>query len=164
MLDQSVHSEDMLPLQRKPMSVTWERSFFAALRALRHLYFQLENSGLELHSNCEVCDEIRKFLAVPNYRVDNIESDEQWKPVFLIPRDALKHLYTKLEADAMNLHSVRCLGCIEIREFLSNPEYLGKLDEPLQVDMHRPLNYAPLNWVDKDYESRSTRAGLVGSV
>lgn len=142
MLDQSVQSEDMLPLQRRPMNVTWERSFFAALRVLRHLYFQLEHTGLELHSNCEVCDEIRNFLRLPNYRGDNIESDEQWKPAFLIAREALKHLYTKLEADAMKLHSASCLGCIEIREFLSEPEYRGKLDEPLEVDMHRPLNYA----------------------
>ena len=103
MLDRGLESEDMLPLQRKPMSVTWERSFFAALRALRHLYFQLETTGLELHSNCEVCDEIRNFLAIPNYRADNIESDEQWKPVFVIVRDALKHLHTKLDADAMKL-------------------------------------------------------------
>jgi len=86
MLDQSVQSDDMLPLQRKPMNVTWERSFFAALRALRHLYFQLENTGLELHSNCEVCDEIKNFLIVPNYRGDNIQRDEDWGSVFLIAR------------------------------------------------------------------------------
>lgn len=153
MVDQSVESESSLPLQRKPMSVTWERSFFAALRALRHLYFQLENTGLELHSNCEVCDEIRNFIAVQNYRANNIESDETWKPVFLIARDALKHLYTKLEADSMKLHSATCLGCIEIREFLSEPKYRGKLDEPLQVDMHRPLNYAALGWIDPKFES-----------
>lgn len=42
---------------------------------------------------------------------------------------------------------------MEITEFLSNPEYRGKLDDPLQVDMHRPLNYAPLGWVDSDYEN-----------
>ena len=153
MLDRSLESEDMLPLQRKPMSVTWERSFFAALRALRHLYFQLETTGRELHSNCEVCDDIRNFLAVPNHRADNIENDEQWKPAFLIVRDALKHLHTKLDADAMKLHSATCLGCIEIREFLSEPEYRGKLDEPLQVDMHRPLNYAALGWIDTNFEN-----------
>lgn len=153
MVDQSVEFEDSLPLQRKPMSVTWERSFFAALRALRHLYFRLEKTGLELHSNCEVCDEIRNFIAVQNYRANNIESDETWKPVFIIARDALKHLYTKLEADSMILHSARCLGCIEIREFVSHPEYRGKLDEPLQVDMHRPLNYAPLGWIDANFEN-----------
>ena len=142
-----------MPLQRKPMQVTWERSFFATLRALRHLYFQLEHNGFELHSNCEHCDEIRNFLMVPNYRGDNIQSDEQWKPVFLITRDALKHLYAKVEADGMKLHSVTCLGCIEIREFLSEPEYHGQLDEPLEVDMHRPLNYAQLGWIDKDFEN-----------
>ena len=152
MLDQR-ESEDMLPLHRKPMRVTWERSFFAALRALRHLYFQLENNGLELHSNCEVCHEIRNFLAAPKYRGENIESDEQWKPLFLIARDALKHLSTKLESDAMRPHSARCLGCIEIRDFLSEPEYRGKLDEPLEVDMQRPLNYAPLGWVDRNFEN-----------
>lgn len=153
MFDQSVESEDKLPLLRKPMSVTWERSFFAALRALRHLYFQLENNGLELHSHCEVCDEIRNFLAVPKYRTDNIESDQRWKPVFLIAREAVEHLYPKLEADGMKLHSATCLGCIELIEFLSNPEYRGKLDEPLEVDMLRPLNYAPLGWVDKVFEN-----------
>ena len=151
MLDQSVESEDMLPLQRTPMSVTWERSFFAALRALRHLYFQLENERLELHSNCQVCNEIRDFLAVPNYRAENIENDNDWQPLFVIARDALTHLYTKLDADGMKLHSATCLGCIEIREFLSYPEYRGKLDNPLEVDMHRPLNYAPLSWVDSGY-------------
>ena len=62
---------DMAPVQRNPMPVTWERSFFAALRALRHLYFQLENAGLELHSECEVCDEIRNFLAVPSVVTQN---------------------------------------------------------------------------------------------
>jgi hypothetical protein len=150
MLDNTLQSDDRTPTQAKQMQVTWERSFFAALRALRHLYFQLEHAGLELHSNCELCDEIRNFLALPNYRGDNVQSDEQWKPVFLIARDALKHLYAKLEADAMKLHSATCLGCIEIRQFLFDPEYCGKLDEPLEVDMHRPLNYAPLGWVDRN--------------
>ena len=143
---------DMSPVQRNPMPVTWERSFFAALRALRHLYFQLENAGLELHSQCEVCDEIRNFLAMPNYRADNIQNDNDWQPLFLLARDALTHLYTKVDADGMKIHSAPCDGCIEIREFLSNPEYRGKLDDPLQVDMHRPLNYAPLGWVDEHYE------------
>ena len=151
MSDETRQFDDEAPV-RKPMQVTWERSFFAALRALSHLYFQLEQAGLELHSNCQLCDEIRNFLAVPNYRVDSIQSDGDWKQLFIIARDALKHLYTKVEADRMTLHSAPCLGCIEIRAFLSNPEYRGKLDEPLQVDMHRPLNYAPLGWVDKEYE------------
>ena len=144
--------DGLAPVRRNPMPVTWERSFFAMLRALRHLYFQLENTGLELHSNCEVCDEIRNFLAVPNYRADNIENDQGWEPLFLLARDALTHLYTKLDADGMKIHSGNCDGCIEIRAFLSNPEYRGKLDDPLQVDVHRPLNYAPLSWVDEDYE------------
>lgn len=143
---------DMAPVQRNPMPVTWERSFFAALRALRHLYFQLENAGLELHSQCEVCDEIRNFLAVPNYLADNIENDKDWQPLFLGARDALTHVYTKLNADGMKIHSANCDGCTEIRAFLSNPEYRGKLDDPLQVDLHRPLNYAPLGWVDEDYQ------------
>jgi hypothetical protein len=134
------------------MQVTWERSFFSALRALRHLYFQLEHAGLELHSSCELCDEIRNFLGVPNYRADNIQHDEDWKPSFIIARDALKHLQTKLEPDGMTLHSPSCLGCFEIRAFLSDHEYRGNLDEPLHVDMYRPLNYAPLGWVDKEYE------------
>lgn len=151
MSDETPQFDDVAPL-RKPMQVTWERSFFAALRALSHLYFQLEQAGLELHSNCQLCDEIRNFLAVPNYRVDSIQSDRDWKQLFIIARDALKHLYTKVEADRMTLHAAPCLGCIEIRTFLSNPEYRGKLDEPLQVDMHRPLNYAPLGWVDKEYQ------------
>lgn len=153
MLDKTLQSDDITPVQAKQMQVTWERSFFAALRALRHLYFQLEHAGLELHSHCELCDEIRNFLAVPNYRADNIQTDQDWTPLFVIARDALKHLYTKLAADRMTLHSPSCLGCIEIREFLSDLEYRGKLDEPLQVDMYRPLNYAPLGWVDKDFEN-----------
>lgn len=151
MLNETMRTEDIAHTQRKPMNGTWQRSFFAALRALRHLYFQLEQARLELHSNCEVCDEIRNFLAVPNYRGDNIENDNDWQPVFLIARDALIHLYTKLDAESIKLHSATCHGCMEITEFLSNSEYRGNLDDPLQVDMHRPLNYAPLNWVDKDY-------------
>jgi hypothetical protein len=151
MLDKTLQSDDIPPLQAKQMQVTWERSFFAALRALTHVYFQLEQAGLELHSNCELCNEIRNFLAQPNYRADNIQSDTDWKQSFIIARDALKHLHTKLNGDGMQIHSATCLGCVEIREFLCNPEYRGKLDEPLQVDMHRPLNYAPLGWVDEDY-------------
>lgn len=153
MLDNTLQSDGTTPIQAKHMQVTWERSFFAALRALRHLYFQLEHAGLELHSNCELCDEIRNFLALPNYRADNVQNDNDWQPSFVVAQDALTHLYTKLLADRMTLHSATCYGCIEIREFLSDPEYRGTLDDPLQVDMHRPLNYAPLNWVDKDYEN-----------
>lgn len=155
MSDETLQFDDMppAPSQRPPMQVTWERSFFAALRATSHLYFQLEHTRLELHSDCELCDEIRNFLAVPNYRADNIQTDEDWKPLFVIARDALEHLYTKLAADRITLHSPSCLGCIEIREFLSNSDYRGKLDEPLQVDMYRPLNYAPLGWVDQQYEN-----------
>ena len=140
---------DRSPIQRNPMPVTWERSFFAALRALRHLYFQLEHAGLELHSNCELCDEIRNFLAVPNYRGNNIQNDNGWQPSFVVARDALTHLSTKLHADRMKFHSDNCHGCIEIRKFVSDPDYRGTLDDPLEVDMHRPLNYAPLGWVDK---------------
>ena len=153
MLDERLQTDDVAPIQRKPMNVTWERSFFAALRALRHLYFQLEQPSLELHSNCEVCNEIRNFLAVPNYRGDNMRNDNDWQPIFVVARDALIHLYAKLEPDGMTLHSATCHGCMEIREFLSNPEYRGNLDDPLEVDMHRPLNYAPLGWVDKHYEN-----------
>ncbi len=152
MLDKALRSDDVTPAQSMPMQVTWERSFFAALRALRHLYFQLEHAKLELHSSCQLCDEIRNFLALPNYRADNIRNDNNWQPFFIVARDVLIHLYTKLNADGMTLHSPTCHGCIEITEFLSNPEYRGKLDHPLQVDMHRPLNYAPLGWVDEDYE------------
>ena len=155
MLDNTLQSSDRTPIQAKHMQVTWERSFFAALRALTHLYFQLEHAGLELHSNCELCDEIRNFLALPNYRADNIRTDDDWKPLFGTSRDTLKHLHTKLAADGMILHPPTCLGCVEITGFLSNPEYRGNLNEPLQVDMHRPLNYAPLGWVDKDYASTS---------
>src|SRR5215470_14514417 len=93
---------DGSPAQRNPMPVTWERSFFAALRALRHLYFQLENAGFELHSQCEVCDEIRNFLEVPNYRADKVETDNDWQPLFFAARDALTHLYAKLAT---------CEGC-----------------------------------------------------
>ena len=157
MLDERLQTDDVAPIQRKPMNVTWERSFFAALRALRHLYFQLEQARLELHSNCEICDEIRNFLAEPNYRGDNIANDNDWQPVFVIPRDALIHLYTKLDADGMTLHSATYHGCMEITEFLSNPDYRGNLDDPLGVDMHRPLNYAPLNWIDKDYRTLSEK-------
>lgn len=153
MLDNTLQSDGRTPIQAKHMQVTWERSFFAALRAVSHLYFQLEQAGLELHSNCELCDEIRNFLALQNYRRDNIQSDNDWQPVFVVARDALTHLYTKLDADGMTLHSATCHGCMEITEFLSNPEYRGKLDNPLQVDMHRPLNYAPLGWVDEDYDN-----------
>lgn len=148
----------LLPTQRNPMPATWERSFFAALRALRHLYFQLENAGLELHSQCEVCDEIRNFLAMPNYRADKVESDNDWQPLFVAARDALTHLYTNFNADGMTIHSATCEGCIEVTEFLSNPEYRGKLDDPLQIDMHRPLNYAALNWVDRNRMSSDVTA------
>lgn len=147
-MDNTLQSEDLTPVQAQPMPVTWERSFFAALRALRHLYFQLEHARLELHSNCGLCDEIRNFLAVPNYRGDNIQNDNGWQPSFVVARDALTHLSTKLHADRMNFHSDNCHGCIEIREFLANPEYRGNLDEPLEVDMYRPLNYAPLGWIN----------------
>lgn len=71
--------------------------------------------------------------------------------MFVIARDALKHLHIKLEPDGMKRHSATCLGCVEITEFLSDPAYRGKLDEPLEVDMHRPLSYAPLGWVDPEY-------------
>lgn len=150
MLDKILQS-DVTRVQPMSMQVTWERSFFAALRALRHLYFQLEHARLELHSDCELCDEVRSFLALPNYRADNIQKDDDWQPSFIGAREALTHLYTKLHADGMTLHSPTCHGCMEITEFLSNPEYRGKLDDPLQVDMHRPLNHAPLGWVDSDY-------------
>ena len=50
--------------------VTWERSFFAALRAMRHLYFKLEKAGLEFDTGCRGCDEIRNFLNTPDYRGD----------------------------------------------------------------------------------------------
>ena len=153
MLDNTIESAVRTPIQAKHMQLTWERSFFAALRALRHLYFQLEHARLELHSNCEHCNEIRNFLALPNYRADNIQNDNDWQPLFIVARDVLTHLHTKLDADIMTLHSLACHGCIEIREFLFNPEYRGKLDDPLQVDMHRPLNYAPLGWVDENYEN-----------
>lgn len=153
MLDKRLQSDDITPVQAKHMQVTWERSFFAALRALRHLYFQLEHAGLELHSNCELCDEIRNFLALPNYRGDNIQNDNDWQPSFVVVRNALTHLYTKLDADGVKLHSARCQGCMEISEFLSNPEYRGNLDDPLEVDMHRPLNYAVLGWVDENYQN-----------
>jgi hypothetical protein len=153
MLDKRLQSDDIPSVQARQMQVTWERSFFAALRALRHLYFQLEDAKLELHSNCEHCDEIRNFLALSNYRGNNIQNDNDWQPLFIVARDLLTHLYTKLDADGMKLHSATCHGCMEITEFLSNPEYRGKLDDPLQVDMHRPLNYAPLGWVDSDYEN-----------
>jgi hypothetical protein len=133
------------------LPVTSERSFFAALRALRHLYFKLEKDRFELHSNCELCDEIRNFLAVQNYCADDLES------AFLTARHALIHLYNKLEADGMKLHLERCNACTEIREFIVNPEYRGNLDNPLEVDMHRPLNYAPLGWVSEELmESRRT--------
>ena len=55
----------LLPTQRNPMPVTWERSFFAALRALRHLYFQLDNAGLELHSQGECVTRSETFLLCP---------------------------------------------------------------------------------------------------
>ena len=152
MLDQELQINDGAPTQRKRMQVTWERSFFATLRALTHLYFQLEHARFELHSTCELCDEVRNFLAVPNYRADNIQNDNDWQPLFIVARDVLTHLYTTLDADGMKLHSATCHGCMEITEFLSNPEYRGRLDDPLQVDMHRPLNYAPLGWVDEHYE------------
>jgi len=153
MLDNTLQSDDRTPIQAKHMQVSCERSFFAALRALRHLYFQLEQAGLELHSNCELCDETRNFLAMPNYRGDKIQNDNGWQPSFVVARDALTHLSTKLHADRMKFHSDNCHGCIEIRNFVSDPDYRGKLDDPLEVDMHRPLNYAPLGWVDKDYEN-----------
>lgn len=158
MLANKLQSNDGTPVQLNHMQVTWERSFFAALRALRHLYFQLEHARLELRSNCERCDEIRNFLELPNYRADNLQNDNNWQPVFIVARDLLTHLHTTLDADGMTLHTPPCDGCIEIREFLSNRAYRGKLDDPLQVDMHRPLNYAPLGWVDPGYENSLRRA------
>jgi hypothetical protein len=95
MLDKPLQSDDITPVQAMPMQVTWQRSFFAGLRALRHLYFQLEHAGLELHSNCELCDEMRNFLALPNYRADNIHNDNDWQPLFVIARDVLTHLYNE---------------------------------------------------------------------
>ena len=152
MLDNNtLQSDDRTPpIQAKQLQVTWERSFFAALRALRHLYFQLEHARLELHSNCELCEEIRNFLALPNYRADNTQNDNGWQPSFVVARDGLTHLSTKLQADSMKFHSDNCHGCIEIREFVSDSDYRGNLDDPLEVDMHRPLNYAPLGWVDRE--------------
>ena len=128
---------DTTSILRAPLPMTWERSFFAALRALRHLYFQLEQARLDLHSNCAVCDEIRNFLSAPDYRSDD------WKAAFISARGALAHLYTKLEADGMELHATGD-GCDEIREFLASPQYRGNLDDPLGVDMHRPSNYAQI--------------------
>jgi hypothetical protein len=106
MLDNTLETGVRTPMQAKHMLVTWERSFFAALRALRHLYFQLEYAKLELHSNCELCDEIRNSLALPNYRANKIQSDNDWQPLFILARDVLTHLYTKLDADSMTRLSV----------------------------------------------------------
>jgi hypothetical protein len=141
-----IEFEDAPPVPKVSMPVTAERSFFAALRALRHLYFKLETDRLELHSACEVCDEIRNFLDVPNYRADDFDA------AFSTARSALKHLSSKLSGEGMEFHSESCLGCNEIKAFVTDPEYRGNLNEPLEVDMHRPLNYAPLGWIDERYE------------
>jgi len=59
-------------------------------RCANTLYFQLEDHRLELHTNCELCDEIRNFLNLPNYRADNIQNDNDWQPVFIVARKCLK--------------------------------------------------------------------------
>lgn len=149
MLDETdeVEFEDAPPVRNISMPVTAERSFFAALRALKHLYFKLEKDRLELHSTCEVCDEIRNFLNVRDYRADDFDT------AFSTTRTALNHLYIKLAEEGVKFDSASCARCIEIEAFVDDPEYRGNLGDPLGVDMHRPLNYAPLGWVDEVYEN-----------
>jgi len=147
-----IEFKDAPPVAKLSMPVTAERSFFAALRALTHLYFKLEKDRLELHSACEVCDEIRDFLNVPNYRADDFDA------AFLMARNALTHLYSELTEEGIEFNSESCLGCTEIKAFVANPEYHGNLDEPIEVDMHRPLNYAPLGWIDERYEKSLKKA------
>jgi hypothetical protein len=137
--------EDAPPVPKVTVPVTPERSFFAALRALRHLYFKLETDNLELHSACEVCDEIRNFLSVPHYRADDFDA------AYLTARTALKHLYSKVSGEGMKLHSENCGGCNEVKAFVADHDYRGNFDDPLGTEMHRPLNYAPLGWVDERF-------------
>ena len=139
--------ENATPVPKVSLPVTAERSFFAALRALSHLYFKLEKDRLELHSACETCDEIRNFLRVRNYRADDFDA------AFLTARAALKHLYSKLTAEGMKPHSETCWCCNEIKAFVADPEYRGNFDDPLGVHEYRPRNYARPGWVDESYVS-----------
>jgi hypothetical protein len=92
MVNPNMASEDEEPKERDapeqpPKSVTWERSFFAALRAMRHLYFKLEKAGLELDSGCHGCHEIRNFLNMPGYRgdLDNPLGVDMHRPENYVP-------------------------------------------------------------------------------
>jgi hypothetical protein len=114
-----------------------ELAFFSALRGLRHLYFKLEQFGVDLHTPCDACDEIKKFLNVPRYRGNEVPVDD-WQSAFSSALSGLKHLYFRLEEAQLDLHSA-CDGCYEIRNFLNTPNYLGNRHDPVGVEYYRPL-------------------------
>lgn len=116
----------------------FELAFFSALRGLRHLYFKLKQSGVELHLGCGECDEISKFMNVPRYRGAGVQLDD-WRGAFPRALAGLKHLNLRLEEARLDLHS-ECDGCYEIRNFLNSPNYLGNRDDPVGVKYHRPLS------------------------
>jgi len=124
-------------------ALTSERSFSAALRALWHLSHKLQWEGTGLHVECELCDVIRKFLSVPYYEPQNAESE------FLTARNALKHLYTQVEAAGIELDTAGCDACNEIREFLYKPDYRGQVPGSTLIycdncERHQPLRIDPM--------------------
>ena len=138
-------------------AVSPDRSFFAALRAVRHLYIELEQEGMELHSNCEICDEARNFmsvpfLSVPDYPVTDFES------AFVTARNALRHLYTKAEAEGMKLDR-RCYGCIEVTEFANTEDFRGNVIADTLIfcdecNRPQPLVIGPMTIAEEDNKVR----------
>lgn len=138
-------------------ALTSQRSFFAVLLALRHLYFKLEHEGMDLHSNCELCEEISNFLSVPflaapDYPIDDFDS------AFLTAQDALKHLYTKLEADFVKLDTPTCHDCVEAAKFVFTPDYRGNVGNTLiycdACERPQPLIIDPMTRDANDHRVR----------
>ncbi len=115
----------------------FELAFFSALRGLHHLYFKLQQSGVDLHSSCGECDEVRKFMNVPRYRGIEVQVND-WQRAFPSALSGLKHLYLRLEEARLDLHSA-CDGCYEIRNLLNTPNYFGNRHDPVGVECYRPL-------------------------
>jgi hypothetical protein len=131
----------------------FQLAFFSALRGLRHLYFKLEKSEVNLHSQCSECVEIKNFMNVPRYRGRGVQP-EDWQGAFSRALAGLKHLYFRLEEAKLDLHSA-CDGCYEIRNFMNTPNYLGNREDLVGVEYYRPLteydnDYATAVAADKD--------------
>ena len=116
----------------------FELAFFSALRGLTHLHVILEKSGAGLHSGCAECDEIRKFRNESRYRGAGVKTDD-WRSAFSAALSGLRHLYFRLEEARLDLHSMACDGCYEIRNFLNTPNYPGNRHDRVGVKFHRPL-------------------------